>query len=58
MSGNPNVCGKGMPENNTVAYYQHSLITDVKSFITLGPAPAYRREPGNIFTTLHFLCNL
>jgi hypothetical protein len=28
---------EGMRETNTLAYYEHSKITNVKSFITLGP---------------------
>ncbi len=28
---------KAFPRTNTLAYYEHSLITAVKSFITLGP---------------------
>ncbi len=28
---------KGLSETNTLGYYEHSLITNVKSFITLGP---------------------
>jgi hypothetical protein len=30
---------KGFPGTNTLAYYKHSLITVVKSFITLAPGP-------------------
>jgi hypothetical protein len=29
---------KGRPGTNTVAYYEHSYITDAKSFIILAPA--------------------
>ncbi len=29
-----------LAKTNALAYYEHSLITDVKSFITLGPAAA------------------
>ncbi len=28
---------KGLPGTNSLAFYKHSQITDVKSFITLGP---------------------
>jgi hypothetical protein len=28
---------KGLPGTNTLAYYEHLSITDVKSFITLAP---------------------
>ncbi len=28
---------KGLPRTNTLAYYEHSLIACVKSFITMGP---------------------
>jgi hypothetical protein len=28
---------KGLPSTNTLAYYEHSLIMAVKSFITFGP---------------------
>jgi hypothetical protein len=28
---------KDLPRTNTLAYYKHSLITDIKKFKTLGP---------------------
>jgi hypothetical protein len=37
---------KGMPWTNSLAYYEHSQITEEKSFITLGT--------GVVFTTLLF----
>jgi hypothetical protein len=30
---------KGLPGSNTIAYYEHLLITDINSFITLCPGP-------------------
>ncbi len=36
-----------MPETNTLAYYENSYITDVKSFITLGPGNATRMKRQN-----------
>jgi hypothetical protein len=35
---------------NTRAYYEHMYMTEVKSFITMGP--------GAVFTTLRVLCKL
>jgi hypothetical protein len=34
---------KGLPETNTLAYYNNPLITDVKSFIVQAHAPQWER---------------
>jgi hypothetical protein len=39
---------KGLPGTNTLAYYENSLITDRKSFITLGPG-------GNVIKLFSFI---
>ncbi len=38
------LCCKGMLGTNTLSYYEQTLITDVKSFITLGPDHVIVRE--------------
>ncbi len=42
LLGNIRLGWKGLPETNPVAYYEHTLIADVKCFIALtsGMAPA------------------
>ncbi len=37
LVANVRLARKGLPWTNTLAYYEHSQITYVKSFITLGP---------------------
>ncbi len=34
---------KGLPGTNTLAYYGHSYISDMKSFITLVPGPNVKK---------------
>jgi hypothetical protein len=59
---------KGLQGTNTLAYYEDSQITSVKSFIILGPGDSVikhftavyecSKKAGAAFATLHFLCNL
>ena len=38
---------KSLPGTNTLAYYENSLIADVKSFIRLGPGVTPSKIDGN-----------
>jgi hypothetical protein len=39
---------KGLPGPNAQTYYQHSYITDVKSFITMGPGITFPKLKTNM----------
>jgi len=40
LTTNIELCWKSLPGTSTLAYYEHLLITVVKSFISLGPGGA------------------
>jgi hypothetical protein len=48
INANIKLCWKNLPGTNTLAYYRHSKITSVKSFITLGPGRGGRHYGAGI----------
>jgi hypothetical protein len=39
LATNTKLGWKGLPKANTLAYYEHSKIADIKTFKTFGPRP-------------------
>jgi hypothetical protein len=49
---------KGLPGTSTLAYYKHSKITTVKSFITFGSDECEKLEVRNLYNFIFLILNL